>query len=116
MLLDERLDALPEDESTLAWLAEGVRAAEGSQRYDLAERFIRRWRELRPEDHEALAADLRLNMAAGRIERAWEVGQELLALRPEDRTLLADLARLGEWTGNGPRALGLWKATAGRRR
>ena len=48
-------------------------------------------------------------MAAGRIERAWEVGQELLALRPEDRTLLADLARLGEWTGNGPRALGLWK-------
>lgn len=109
LLLDERLDALPEDESTLAWLAEGVRAAEGSQRYDLAERFIRRWRELRPEDHEALAADLRLNMAAGRIERAWEVGQELLALRPEDRTLLADLARLGEWTGNGPRALGLWK-------
>lgn len=71
LLLDERLDALPEDESTLAWLAEGVRAAEGSQRYDLAERFIRRWRELRPEDHEALAADLRLNMAAGRIERAW---------------------------------------------
>ncbi|HHK2657241.1 TPA: tetratricopeptide repeat protein, partial [Pseudomonas aeruginosa] len=109
LLLDERLDALPEDESTLAWLAQGVRAAEGSQRYDLAERFIRRWRELRPEDHEALAADLRLNMAAGRIERAWEVGQELLALRPEDRTLLADLARLGEWTGNGPRALGLWK-------
>lgn len=48
-------------------------------------------------------------MAAGRIERAWEVGQELLALRPEDRTLLADLARLGEWTGNSPRALGLWK-------
>ena len=48
LLLDERLDALPEDESTLAWLAEGVRAAEGSQRYDLAERFIRRWRELRP--------------------------------------------------------------------
>ena len=94
LLLDERLDALPEDESTLAWLAEGVRAAEGSQRYDLAERFIRRWRELRPEDHEALAADLRLNMAAGRIERAWEVGRELLALRPEDRTLLADLARL----------------------
>ncbi|WP_132689600.1 tetratricopeptide repeat protein, partial [Pseudomonas aeruginosa] len=71
LLLDERLDALPEDESTLAWLAEGVRAAEGSQRYDLAERFIRRWRELRPEDHEALAADLRLNMAAGRVERAW---------------------------------------------
>ncbi len=109
LLLDERLDALPEDESTLAWLAQGVRAAEGSQRYDLAERFIRRWRELRPEDHEALAADLRLNMAAGRVERAWEVGQELLALRPEDRTLLADLARLGEWTGNGPRALGFWK-------
>ncbi|MEN1688540.1 tetratricopeptide repeat protein, partial [Pseudomonas aeruginosa] len=109
LLLDERLDALPEDESTLAWLAEGVRAAEGSQRYDLAERFIRRWRELRPEDHEALAADLRLNMAAGRVERAWEVGRELLALRPEDRTLLADLARLGEWTGNGPQALGLWK-------
>lgn len=27
LLLDERLDALPEDESTLAWLAEGVRAA-----------------------------------------------------------------------------------------
>ena len=48
LLLDERLDALPEDESTLAWLAEGVRAAEGSQRYDLAERFIRRWRELCP--------------------------------------------------------------------
>ncbi|WBI84628.1 hypothetical protein PALA37_00258 [Pseudomonas aeruginosa] len=109
LLLDERLDALPEDESTLAWLAEGVRAAEGSQRYDLAERFIRRWRELRPEDHEALAADLSLNMAAGRIARAWEVGQELLALRPQDRTLLADLARLGEWTGNGPQALGLWK-------
>ncbi|EVT85214.1 biofilm formation protein PelB [Pseudomonas aeruginosa VRFPA09] len=41
--------------------------------------------------------------------RAWEVGQELLALRPQDRTLLADLARLGEWTGNGPQALGLWK-------
>ncbi|MEE2577391.1 hypothetical protein, partial [Pseudomonas aeruginosa] len=86
---------------------------EGSQRYDLAERFIRRWRELPPEDHEALAADLRLNMAAGRAERAWEVGRELLALRPEDRTLLADLARLGEWTGNGPQALGLWKQLLG---
>lgn len=108
LLLAEHLGELPDDTRSLAWLAEGVRAAEGNQRYDLAERFVERWRTLRPGDSDAVAADLRLNMASGRIERAWAIGQELLALRPDERTLLADLARLGEWTGNTREALGFW--------
>lgn len=65
LLLDGRLDTLLEDEPTLAWLIEGIRATENSQCHNLVERFVRHRRELRPEDHGVPAADLRLNAATG---------------------------------------------------
>ncbi|SDN32168.1 tetratricopeptide repeat protein [Pseudomonas jinjuensis] len=107
-LLAAYLEQLGDDPDSQLWLEEGVRAAQGSQRFDLAERFVQRWRELHPGDPSAMEADFQLSMASGATDRAWQVGQELLALRPEDPTLLASVARLGEWTGHPRQALEFW--------
>jgi hypothetical protein len=107
-LLAAHLDELGSDQASLDWLAAGVSAARGSVRYDLAERFIQRWRVLQQDDPRAIAADFRLSLASGAIERAWQLGPELLALAPDDRELLAELARLGEWAGHPQQALDYW--------
>lgn len=107
-LLAAHLDELGSDPASLDWLAAGVGAAQGSLRFDLAERFIRRWRALQEDDPRAIAADYRLSLASGAIERAWQLGPELLALAPDDRELLAELARLGEWAGHPQQALDYW--------
>ncbi|CAD5108739.1 tetratricopeptide repeat protein [Zestomonas carbonaria] len=107
-LLAAHLDELGSDQESLDWLADGVLAAQGNRRYDLAELFIQRWRGLRENDSRAIAADFRLSLASGAIERAWQLGPELLGVNPGDRQLLAELARLGEWTGHPQQALEYW--------
>ncbi|WP_288461887.1 tetratricopeptide repeat protein [uncultured Pseudomonas sp.] len=107
-LLEQELPRLQADASGLAWLQAGVAAAQGSGRLDLAQRLIDRWREWQPDDPAALEAGYRLALGRGDTERAWEEGHQLLALRPDDEKLLAELAQLGEWTGHMDEALDLW--------
>lgn len=107
-LLAANLDLLDGDQNSLDWLAAGVDTAQGSQRYDLAELFIAQWRTLQADDPRLLAADFRLSQASGDLERAWQLGSELLARSPGDRELLAEMARLGEWAGHPQQALDYW--------
>lgn len=107
-LLAAHLDELGDDAESLAWLKSGVEAARGSQRYDLAEAFIQRWRQLHPGDRDAVLADFQMRLAAGDIHKAWAIGQELLGQDDLDNSLLTQLAQLGEWTGNTGAALDLW--------
>ncbi|QDD90751.1 tetratricopeptide repeat protein [Pseudomonas oryzihabitans] len=107
-LLEQELPRLQPDAAGLAWLKAGVAAAQGSGRLDLAQRIIERWRQWEPDNPAALEAAFRLALASGDTQSAWTDGQQLLALRPEDDELLAQLAQLGEWNGHVDEALDLW--------
>ncbi|WP_310121966.1 tetratricopeptide repeat protein [Pseudomonas oryzihabitans] len=107
-LLEQELPRLQPDAAGLVWLKAGVAAAQGSGRLDLAQRIIERWRQWEPDNPAALEAAFRLALASGDTQSAWTDGQQLLALRPEDDELLAQLAQLGEWNGHVDEALDLW--------
>lgn len=107
-LLKRHLAELQNTPSDIVWLEQGVAAAMGSQRFDLAADFLARWQALSPDDPQARLLDFRLQLAAGNTARAWEVGQELLLAAPENPELLEQVARLGEWTGNPQQALEHW--------
>lgn len=107
-LLVQHLGELDAEQESLDWLAEGVDAAQAAQRFDLADMFIQRWLSLKADDHRALNADFRLSLASGAIDRAWQIGPELLAQTPDDFELMAELARLAEWTGHTQQALNYW--------
>ncbi len=107
-LLEQELPRLQPDAGGLAWLQAGVAAAQGSGRLDLAQRLIEQWRAWRPDDPAALEAAYRLALARGDTQSAWSEGQQLLALRPDDEELLAQMAQLGEWTEHMDEALDLW--------
>ncbi|WP_212629286.1 tetratricopeptide repeat protein [Pseudomonas sp. KB-10] len=114
-LLARHLAELDAEPASLDWLAAGVDAAQGGQRYDLAATFIQRWLDLKRDDVRALNADFQLSLASGAIDRAWQLAPELLALKPDDYDLLAELARLAEWTGHTQEALHYWVRMLGQR-
>lgn len=95
-------------DADFAVLEAGVKAALGSRRFDLAEQFVRLWRLWQPEDTQAVAMEFQLHLAAGDVARAWEIGPLLVESRPNDVALLAEMGKLGEWTGHPRQALGYW--------
>ncbi|GGD05879.1 tetratricopeptide repeat protein [Halopseudomonas salina] len=107
LLVRERAE-LTDTEADAAWLKQGVQMAVGSQRMDLAAILVARWRELQPYSAEPVDAQFRLELAQGNLREAWETGDLLLALRPEDPDLLRQMAQLGEWLGNSRAALDYW--------
>lgn len=107
-LLALHLDELDAQQASLDWLAAGVDAAQGGRRYDLAESFIQRWLSLKRDDPRALTADFHLSLASGAVDRAWQLAPELLALTPDDYDMVAEVARLAEWTGHTQQALSYW--------
>ncbi|WP_137279288.1 tetratricopeptide repeat protein [Pseudomonas rhizoryzae] len=107
-LVEQELPRLQPDPAGLAWLKAGVAAAQGSGRMDLAQRLIERWRQWEPDNPAPLEAAFRLALANGDTQTAWTDGQQLLALRPDDDELLAQMAQLGEWSGHVDEALDLW--------
>lgn len=108
LLLADELERLSQLELDPAWLESGVQVAMGSRRFDLAERIVHLWRAAQPGNPNALQAEFRLHLAFGDIQGAWEVGQLLLAERPQDADLLQQMAQLGEWAGHNDEALGYW--------
>ncbi|UAW99488.1 tetratricopeptide repeat protein [Halopseudomonas nanhaiensis] len=110
LLLVRELERLPISDALSTWLAQGVNVAMGVQRFDLAGRIVRYWREILPDSETALEAELRFHLAAGDIRNAWFPGERLAALRPGDAALQRQMAQLAEWNGYGPEALDYWQA------
>lgn len=105
-LMARHLNELRAADSDL--LKAGVQAALGGLRFDLAELFVTRWRQWRPDDQHALEMEFQVRLAFGDIERAWVTGQALLSARPDDVALLEQMAKLGEWTQHPREALDYW--------
>ncbi len=61
-----------------------------------------------PESVEARLADLRMSLAAGDIEHAWQSRHWLLENQPNDVDVYIQMAELGEWNNAFPEALTLW--------
>lgn len=108
VLLSDELDKTPASTPDPAWLEQGVQVAVQHRRFDLAERFVTVWRELQPDNVQALETDLRIRLATGDIAGARQAGQLLLEHRPDDPKLLEQLAQLDEWSGNSSSALAFW--------
>ncbi|MFI8482331.1 tetratricopeptide repeat protein [Pseudomonas sp. NPDC078700] len=111
LFLSEHLTELSGDDTDL--LDEGFHAALGSNRYDLAEKFVRAWRDQQPDDRRAIKAEFDLRMASGDIEAAWPLGQMLIAMEPDNSKLLSTMGQLGEWSGHSIEALGYWEHLLG---
>lgn len=107
VFLSEHMAALSGNDSEL--LDEGFQASLGSNHYDLAEKFVRVWREQQPNDKRAIKAEFDLYMASGNIAAAWPLGQLLVADDPYNPELLSTMGKLGEWVGQSIGALDYWE-------
>jgi len=96
------------DPADAAWLEQGVDVAVGSQRFDLAQRFLDQWRVLQPDNPQILRKEFGMRLALGDLAGAWESGEQLVAEHPDDLALLEQMAHLGEWRGDGQAALAYW--------
>lgn len=61
-----------------------------------------------PESLEARLTDLKLSIAIGEIEHAWQERHWLLENQPNDVDVYIQMAQLGEWNSAFPDALSLW--------
>ncbi|WP_339489355.1 tetratricopeptide repeat protein [Pseudomonas sp. EL_65y_Pfl2_R95] len=107
IFLSENIAALTGQDADL--LHEGFQAAMGSNRYDLAEQFVRIWREQKPDDIGVVKAEFDLHMASGDIAAAWPLGKLLVENDPDNPALLTTMGQLGEWAGQSIAALGYWE-------
>lgn len=105
--LDEQLPALSESADTIALLQAGVTEARGHSEQARALAYLQRWHELRPGGPVWLAQAFAVNLSAGQLEKAWQLGQQLYQQQPSER-FLRQLAQLGEWAGHPAQALPLW--------
>jgi hypothetical protein len=106
-VLADELDQL-KDQADVEWLEQGVDVAVGSQRFDLAQRFLDQWRVLQPDNPHIRRKEFTMRLALGDLAGAWEIGQQLVAEHPDDLALLEQMAHLGEWRGDGQAALVYW--------
>ena len=106
-VLADELDQL-KDSADSAWLEQGVDVAVGSQRFDLAQRFLDQWRVLQPDNPQILRKEFGMRLALGDLAGAWESGEQLVVEHPDDLALLEQMAHLGEWRGDGQAALAYW--------
>lgn len=107
-VLEDEVDSLINPQTDTAWVQQGVDVAISSQRFELAQRLLRQWRVLQPDNPQILQKDFSMRLALGDLSGAWESGQQLLAEHPEDVQLLEQMAQLGEWRGETEAALGYW--------
>lgn len=107
-VLADDLDELKEPTTDAAWIEQGVDVAIGSKRFDLAERFIQQWRVLQPDNPQVLRKEFSLRLAVNDLQGAWEDGQQLAEMFPEDQQLLEQMGHLGEWRGDSQAALDYW--------
>ena len=107
-VLADELDQLKDPQTDAPWLEQGVDVAVGSQRFDLAQRFLDQWRVLQPDNPQILRKEFGMRLALGDLAGAWESGQQLVAEHPDEPALLEQMAHLGEWRGDGQAALAYW--------
>ncbi len=107
-VLSDELDALKDPQTDGAWVQQGVDVAIGIKRYDLAERFIEKWRVLQPDNPLALRKDFSLRLGMNDLDGAWRVGEQLVDAFPDEQPLLEQMAHLAEWRGQSATALDYW--------
>ncbi len=105
--LDGQLPQLNSSAWSVDLLQAGIREARGHSDSARALAYLQRWHELQPDDLEWLQQAFVVTLAAGDLQQAWTLGQELYARQPDD-ALLRQLAQLGEWAGHPAQALPLW--------
>jgi hypothetical protein len=106
--LDRQLKQLPPSAAAIELLQAGIREARGHADNVRALAYLQRWQALVPNQELWLEQAFALALAMGNLETAWTLGSELQALRPDDQTLLRQLAQLAQWSGRPAQALPLW--------
>lgn len=107
VLVDE-LGQLKDSPADSAWLEQGVDVAVANGRHDRAQLFLKQWRVLQPDNAHLLRKEFNLRLALNDLDGAWESGQQLLIVFPQEQALLEQMAHLGEWRGDNRSALDYW--------
>jgi len=107
-VLSDELPQLNNTQTDAPWLEQGVDVAVASKRFDLAQRVLKQWQVLQPDNPQILQKDFHMRLAIGDLAGAWETGQQLVIDHPDDPALLEQMAHLGEWRGESEAALGYW--------
>jgi len=107
-VLSDELPQLNNPQTDAPWLEQGVDVAVASKRFDLAQRVLKQWQVLQPDNPQIPLKAFHVRLAIGDLAGAWETGQQLVIDHPEDPLLLEQMAKLGEWRGENEAALGYW--------
>ncbi|VVM81719.1 hypothetical protein PS645_02306 [Pseudomonas fluorescens] len=107
-VLSDELSKLTNAQTDPEWLEQGVDVAVASKRFDLAQRVLKQWQTLQPDNPKIPLKDFHMRLAIGDLAGAWETGQQLTVDYPNDPDLLEQMAHLGEWRGEPAAALGYW--------
>lgn len=107
-VLSDELPYLNNTQTDAAWLEQSVDVAVASKRFELAQRVLKQWQVLQPDNPKIPLKDFQMRLAIGDLAGAWDVGQQLAVDYPDDPVLLEQMAHLGEWRGDTEAALGYW--------
>ncbi|MDQ0651264.1 tetratricopeptide repeat protein [Pseudomonas cedrina] len=107
-VLSDELPQLTHSPADVAWLEQGVDVAVATKRFDLAQRVLKQWREVQPENPKIALKEFHVRLAINDLAGAWETGQQLTVDYPDDPVLLEQMALLGEWRGDNAAAVGYW--------
>ena len=107
-VLSDELPQLTNPQTDVAWLEQGVDVAVATKHFDLAQRVLKRWRELKPDNPHIALKEFHVRLAINDLTGAWEAGQQLTDDYPDNADLLNQMALLGEWRGDNAAALGYW--------
>lgn len=107
-VLADELPQLNDPQTDPAWLEQGVDVAVATRHFDLAQRLLKQWRVLQPDNPKVALKEFHVRLAINDLAGAWETGLPLTTTYPDDLSLLEQMARLGEWRGDNAAALGFW--------
>ncbi|MHC8365153.1 tetratricopeptide repeat protein [Pseudomonas sp. ZT5P21] len=107
-VLSDELPHLDNPQTDAPWLEQGVDVAVASKRFDLAQRVLKQWQVLQPDNQQIPLKDFHMRLAINDLAGAWETGQQLVVDHPDDAALLEQMAHLGEWRGDTQAALAYW--------
>lgn len=107
-VLSDELPQLNNPQTDAPWLEQGVDVAVANKRFELAQRVLKQWQVLQPDNPQIPLKDFHMRLAIGDLAGAWETGQQLAVDYPDDPALIEQMAHLGEWRGDAPAALDYW--------
>ncbi len=107
-VLSDELPQLTNAQTDAAWLEQGVDVAVATKQFELAQRVLKQWHALQPDNPKIALKEFHVRLAINDLAGAWETGQQLAVDYPDDTELLEQMARLGEWRGDNAAALGYW--------